>query len=463
MAQLFRQHDFNTLRQQFVFFSFEKIDFCFKNDAFHVTYHFNLSDAYYFSPQWIFPAHVFSSTDRLSDEEIETLLFQLGMVELISYWKCACPEQVIIKPFKLSDEQVNWWKKLYFNGLGEFFYLNGIDTNIKDFMHIECVSNRTFIKVIQKNNSGIMIPVGGGKDSVVTMQLLKNFSESNALIINPRGATEKTAINAGIKSEAVYRLQRSIHPQLLELNDKGFLNGHTPFSALLAFAAFFVAAASGKKYIALSNEASANESTVLQSDVNHQYSKSFEFENDFRNYVTNYLSEDIAYFSFLRPLSEIQIVALFAQFRHQYHDFKSCNAGSKTDTWCCACPKCLFTYIMLAPFIEPKDLDAIFGKNLFEDKALLRVMRELAGLEKVKPFECVGTVSEVNAALQFLLSKYEDSKLPFLLAQYKSFYKQYNIPSEDLMQHLRYWNPEHHLPKEFEKLLNEKINAISIK
>lgn len=463
MAQLQRHHDFTLFRQQFSFFCFEKIDFCLKNEAFHVKYHFNLSDIYFFSPEWIFPSNVFSGTDKLSDEELDVLLFHLGMVELISYWKCACPEKVIIKPFKLSDEMIKWWKKLYFNGLGEFFYLNGIDTSIQDFMQIECNSCRTFEKLQLKNNAGVLIPVGGGKDSVVTMQLLKVLNDVNAIIINPRGATEKTAINAGIWHDAVFRVQRSIHPQLLELNEKGLLNGHTPFSALLAFATLFVAAVSGKKYIALSNEASANESTVLQSDVNHQYSKSYEFENDFRNYVASNLTTEILYFSFLRPLSEIQIVALFTQFPHQFKDFKSCNAGSKTDVWCCACPKCLFTFIMLAPFIDKKDLIGIFGKDLFQEPTLLPVLRQLAGLEKVKPFECVGTVSEVNAALQYLLDREKEIQLPFLLKQYKEFYKLYHIPSEDIREHLRYWNSEHHVPEYFEKILKDKINVISIK
>lgn len=463
MAKLQRQQDFYFFRQQFPFFSFEKIDFYFKNNALYVKFFFNLSDTYFFTPEWIFPANAFSNTDKLTDIELESLLFQLGMVELISYWKCACPEQVIIKPFNLKEEQLNWWKKLYYNGLGEFFYLNGIKTSLIDFMQIECESKKNYPRLKEKKYDGLLIPVGGGKDSVVTMQLLKNFPNTQAIIINSRYATEKTAINAGFNKENIIFLQRSIHPQLLELNDKGFLNGHTPFSALLAFATFFVAATSGKKYIALSNEASANESTVLQSDVNHQYSKSFEFENDFRNYTTSNLTAAINYFSFLRPLNEIQIVALFAQYKHQFKDFKSCNAGSKIDTWCGKCPKCLFTFIMLAPFVSQNDLISIFGKNLFEEQSLLIPLRQLAGLEKIKPFECVGTVGEVNAALQYMLEKHTNEKLPFLLDQYQNFTKEYNIPKENLSDYLQYWNTEHHIPIEFEKILKEKTNVIRIK
>ena len=64
---------------------------------------------------------------------------------------------------------------------------------------------------------------------------------------------------------------------MLQLNKEGFLNGHTPFSALVAFSSVIAARMAGLSYIALSNESSANESTVQGSTVNHQYSKSFKF------------------------------------------------------------------------------------------------------------------------------------------------------------------------------------------
>jgi hypothetical protein len=66
------------------------------------------------------------------------------------------------------------------------------------------------------------------------------------------------------------------------------LNGHTPFNALLAFLTYLVAYLGNKKYIVLSNESSANESNVRGLKVNHQYSKSFEFENDFNEYTKKY-------------------------------------------------------------------------------------------------------------------------------------------------------------------------------
>lgn len=103
---------------------------------------------------------------------------------------------------------------------------------------------------------------------------------------------------------------------MLELNEKGFLNGHTPFSAMLAFTSYFVAYLSGKKYIAVSNEQSSNESNIKGEKINHQYSKSFEFEEEFRWYINNYLEDHVQYFSMLRPLNELQIAKLFSNMKN---------------------------------------------------------------------------------------------------------------------------------------------------
>ncbi len=241
--------------------------------------------------------------------------------------------------------------------------------------------------------------------------------------MNPRGATVECARVAGFPIDEVLVIRRTIDPTLLDLNAKGYLNGHTPFSAMLAFYTLLASLLSGIPNVALSNESSANESTVIGTDVNHQYSKSLEFEDDFRKYVNEELrmkneESSFNYFSFLRPLSELQIAMLFSRFT-QYHDvFRSCNVGSKQDIWCGHCAKCLFAYIILSPFIEPARLNRIFGKSMLDDKSLELEFRQLLGEEETKPFECVGTVSEVRQALAMALRRWYKTDRPVLLDDY---------------------------------------------
>ncbi len=374
------------------------------------------------------------SLDRLTQEAIDRMVFDIGMIELVSYWKCACPPTVKVLCGSLTERQKAFWKKLYWNGLGEFFYINGIEETQEAFMKVESGEWKVGIPADAGDNfnfqfsifNSYLVPVGGGKDSVVTLELLRRAGKTiRPLIMNPRGATVECAAKAGFPMEEVLVIRRTIDPTLLELNKEGYLNGHTPFSAMLAFYTRLASALSGIPNVALSNENSANESTVKGSYVNHQYSKSLEFEDDFREYVNEELrmkneESSFNYFSFLRPLSELQIAMLFSRFT-AYHDvFRSCNVGSKQDVWCGHCAKCLFAYIILSPFIEPERLNEIFGKSMLDDTSLELEFRQLIGEAETKPFECVGTVSEVQQALDMTLKRWYPTSRPALLKDYRS-------------------------------------------
>ncbi|MBR1792336.1 MAG: hypothetical protein IJ764_01665 [Bacteroidales bacterium] len=446
------QKKYNLFRQTFPEFVFENYRYDVQPDGLHITFRFRLNDSLVFEPASFIPCRPFLNFG-LSAEQMNLLVFNIGMAELVSYWKSYCPPVIRVLPHGLDADQIAFWKKLYFNGLGEFFYTNGIRATLDDFVTIktegEPLPTKPFIfkdaarvESVSSVSENYIIPVGGGKDSVVTLDLLGQALREHQmerplpLVMNPRGATVECCRIAGYGREDFIEIRRFIHPLLLELNGKGALNGHTPFSAMLAFYTLLASALSGRRNIALSNENSANEATVLSSHVNHQYSKSLEFENDFRDYVSTHLSSDFNYFSFLRPLSELQIAMLFAQLDN-YHDvFRSCNVGSKQDVWCGHCAKCLFAFIILSPFLSPERLSCIFGRNLLDDESMRLYFRQLTGLEQVKPFECVGTVSEVNVALAMALQRWYTSMRPSLLQDF--------TPSQIQMS-LHTISPQHNL------------------
>jgi hypothetical protein len=238
------------------------------------------------------------------------------------------------------------------------------------------------------------------------------------MIINPRDASLQTAYKAGFDDQEIFKLNRTIDPELLKLNEMGYLNGHTPFSAMLAFTSLLVAVLSGAGEIALSNESSANEPTIPGTKINHQYSKSLEFEKDFRWYVENYITGSIQYYSYLRPLNELQICGLFAEYGDHHGTFRSCNVGSKTNSWCGECPKCLFTYIMLSVFLGKDKMIKVFGTDLYAKESLTATLDQLCGFTDEKPFECVGTIDEVNLAIRKQIHEYGDDELPLLLERY---------------------------------------------
>ena len=340
-------------------------------------------------------------------------------------------------------------KKLYYNRLGEFLYLNGIAVSEAELMEIESSGSQAFAKVDLPLGERILIPVGGGKDSVVTLECLRREMPVIPLIVNPRGATLNCVKTAGFQEDAFIVIKRTLDSTMLKLNAEGYLNGHTPFSALLAFISVLLAFGSRSKYIALSNENSANEATVPGTNINHQYSKSIEFERDFRNYVAGNMNDKVQYFSFLRPLNELQIASLFAQCKAYHPVFRSCNVGSKTDSWCGHCPKCLFTWIILSPFLPKEKLIAIFGKDLLADESLRSILGELDGTAAVKPFECVGTVEEVRACLAAASNVPEHG-----VAEHG---RSNEGPTVDEILHR--FNNEHFLPEKFERILKSRLHV----
>ena len=393
-------------------------------DSVEVSFSFSIPELMDFSPSWVFskPADV----SVKGDLTFERMAFSLGMAEAVSYWKAVCSPEMRVECGELSTEQISWWKKLYYLGLGEFFYVNGISTDMDSFVNI--VPTGSFDSSLTENKrelNGCLVPIGGGKDSALTIETLTQAGmKCRCYAINKRCSISATVEAAGLPEDALIISQRKFDRSLIELNNKGYLNGHTPFSSIVAFSAEITAYLNGLKYVVLSNESSANESTVAGQDVNHQYSKSFEFERDFHEYEEKFLKSGVYYFSFLSPLSEFQIAKIFVSHEKYLPAFRSCNLGSKVspDIWCGECPKCLFVCLILSPFLSPSKLRSVFGKDLLNDSAMMDYFIELIGQSVHKPFECVGSIDEVNLAVSLAIEKYEanDVPLPLLFEEYKN-------------------------------------------
>lgn len=454
-----KSQQFKDYREIYKEFYYNNYSIKEDKDAIYIEYEFEIPNLTKFNPKLKILKKELKFRS-IKSEYVKNMVFHIGLIELISYWKSTCSPKIIIKCGYLNQEQIEWWKKIYFYGLGELFYTNNIKTDIINFVNIECEYKSDIVTYenIDETFNGYIVPIGGGKDSVVTLETL-NINKNNdyCLIINPKPVTLKCAEIAGLENNNIIEVYRSIDKNLIELNEKGFINGHTPFSAMLAFVSYFIAYLLSKKFIALSNENSANESNIIGEKINHQYSKSFEFECDFEKYSEKYLKAPIKYFSFLRPLNELQIAKIFSKHEKYHMTFKSCNVGSKEKEWkwCCNCAKCLFAYIILSPYLYKEKLVRIFGEDLFEKKDLLKTFIELTGNGETKPFDCVGTFEEVNFAISKTIEnlKIKNENMPYLLKWYKDNYKLINTENDIT----KLYNNENNLNKEQNDLLRKEV------
>ena len=440
---------YNEFRKTYPEFYYHGFDIKDNENHIFVTYDFEIKGLMRFNPTLKVPKKVKEYDENL----LKKMVFSLGLCELPSYWKPTCSPNIFIECGHLDDKQISWVKKLMLNGLGEFFYTNGI-TPEEDFVNITS-TGEDYSFVDNNDYKGYLIAVGGGKDSIVSLEILKNENDKHAFIMNNRKVCFESAEIAGITD--IINPTRLFDKNIIELNNRGFLNGHTPISSCIAFISYISAYLNGIKYIVLSNESSSNEESVKGTNINHQYSKSFEFEQDFRWYVNNYLTNKIEYFSLLRPLSELEIMKIFTKYPKYFKHFISCNNGGKrknigiTDGWCLSCPKCLFIYIIMSYFVDEKTMVDVFGENMLDDKEMLQYFLELLGKTENKPFECVGTIEEVSYVVNNLILRGYDK--PYLLDYYKNHFEV--VKPDDLI--LTELNNEHNVNDHLLNLLKEEF------
>ncbi len=365
-----------------------------------------------------FPPVVTQISQALFKSILDNMMLILG----ISYWKLYCPREIIIEPNFLTKDQAEFWNIVYTKGMGEFYYKNKIDFHglVKFPFSEKAISGP--INFPRKDRS--LIGIGGGKDSIVAAELFKKSNQQFDLVTSDFPIQIEVAKIIGGK---VINTFRQIDPKLLELNKKkGTYNGHVPISAYYAFLLLLMAALYDYKYVIVGNERSANYGNVeyLGEMINHQWSKSEEFENLFSEYVKKFITPDIIYSSPLRNMTESQIIGEFVKYPKYFKVFSSCNKNFKINNqsdqrWCGECPKCLFVFISLAAFLSRKEIVDIFGKNLLENKSLLPLFEELIGARNFKPFECVGTPEEVKEALGKISAKGEFTD-SFLIKHFKT-------------------------------------------
>lgn len=334
-------------------------------------------------------------------------LRHLHLAAGVSYYKAYVPPNIQIDSDPLSIDEAQFFNEFYIKGLGEFAYRNNIDLRSRiQFPYSQGIQPAPSNFKLKPRTA---IPVGGGKDSIVTIEALRASGEELILFWLGDSKHIEQVIH---KSRLPFiNVARTVSKHLLEMNkDSNVLNGHVPITGILSFITVAAAVVYGFNSIAISNEGSADEGNLVDKDaeINHQYSKSSEFESAFRRHIQSSVLSDIEYFSFLRPLSELAITSLFAHLPDYHYDFLSCNKAyrirreDRMDHWCGDCPKCRFIFLALAPFIEHTALVNIFGKDLLDEALQETGFRELLGLTRHKPFECVGQVGECRAAFKYL-------------------------------------------------------------
>lgn len=386
--------------QQFIFENYH-----FDRDSRILTLSYSMDDVLPFTETYRFDFDFVDYDPVALDRACQLLFFIAG----VSYFKAYVPPQIVVRTGEIDESLAGFLSEVYQKGLGEFFYVNQLDPRQAIAFPITATQPLPR-RPVNQTLEGLLIGVGGGKDSLVSIELLRDQPEPiTTWSLNHRPQLAPLVERIGLPHAWV---ERAWDPVLLEIKDQpGAFNGHIPISAIFAACGTIVALLTGRRYSVVSNEQSANEPTLHYKGlaINHQYSKSQAFEQLFQTQLDRLFGDRVGYFSFLRPLSEVMIGRLFAHIAFDtYKDvFSSCNRAfvhsSTRMSWCGVCAKCAFVYLALAPFIAEAELRALWnGKNLLQDPRLEPTYRQLLGIEGDKPFDCVGEIKEARTAMRLM-------------------------------------------------------------
>ncbi len=400
-----------------------------------------------FSEQFIFPAPT-SPLSPARSQALQVAFDLLFWMAGISYYKTQLARNIAFTGSQPSHKQAEWLETTWQAGLAELAHQNGLPW--LDWIQFNGGSGgEGAVELGLKARS--LVAIGGGKDSLVSIDYLQQqgedmtlFMVGNSIFIQEVAATTSSPLS---------QVSRRVDARLREVNEAGAYNGHVPITAINGCVAVCQAILHDHDAIVFSNERSANVGNVTMAtgqEANHQYSKSLAYEQAFQSVIQASVARDLHCFSLLRPFSEVAIVQRFARLPQYFDHFSSCNrnfhlAGSQNQQghWCRKCPKCAFVFLTLAMWLDKTTVLSIFGGDLLADDSLQDLYAELLGVQGNKPFECVGEIAETRLAFESIMD-HPDWSGDVLVQRFKGAWQAMS-PSEkvEIMQP----SSDHMIPK----------------
>ncbi len=439
-----------------------------------------------------FPGAPFA-LDESRTAAVEQALRLLHLIAGVSYYKAAVPTEIRIESYAIDASTAEFLSEVYENGLGEFAYRNGL--SLRGKIRFPTAAFPPLLQGEGRGEDGVgpapsksphhplpnpppegeganrraLVAIGGGKDSLVSIELLRaaNIEQTVAWIGGSqliRACAERTGL-------PMLNIGRQLAPALFEYNRQGAYNGHIPVTAVNSAILVFAALLSGHEDVVFSNERSASYGSMIllpdgrgTGEVNHQWSKGWDFERAFAMEVSRTIAPSLRYYSLLRPLSELAVARQFAKLDRYDAHFSSCNRNfhilgeRPVARWCGVCPKCHFVFLALAPFLPKPRLMAIFGRNLLDDAGLAPGFDALIEYQDHKPFECVGEGRESRAAFH-ALSRSPAWREDALVARFAAEIEPQLDASELALEPLLVPTGEHGVPAELWELIGAAVRT----
>lgn len=125
--------------------------------------------------------------DGVIYSDMSKSISHIGMCLLIWFWMGFGSEKVVIsRNLGLCESDLSFWSDFYNEVLLEYFYCNNMRYNIKLELENHNMRKDPFVHLPQRNApeiiDGILLPLGGGKDSIVAWKMAKDSEKDVHLL-----------------------------------------------------------------------------------------------------------------------------------------------------------------------------------------------------------------------------------------------------------------------------------------
>lgn len=351
---------------------------------------------------------VFAEAADYDDAVLQKVLSLAFLLIGTSYCKIYPGVKVQFTTLKIDQWQADFLNKVYQEGMSQYAFENSLTRD--DLAHFTANSESETTGAVYQGQGTLSLQ-SGGKDSLLTAQLLaKKDQPFDSLYVASRGKHYPKFLDDLPGQLHVAERQLDL-TSLKKHADSGGLSGHIPVTFVVLSLSLIQAVLLNKKTVlaSIGHEGEEPHDWIGDLPVTHQWSKTWQAEQLFAEYVRRYISPDIQVGSPLRKYTELRIAELFSEnaWEKYGHLFSSCNVanyrqGNDNSTlgWCGNCPKCANSFLLFAAFLPPQELTSLFaGEDLFQKPSLEHTFKGLLGVDGVmKPFECIGEIDELRYA-----------------------------------------------------------------
>ena len=175
-----------------------------------------------------------------------------------SYYKLKAPLELNTDAMTFTTAQQALVRDVYENGLGEFYARNRLNRFGKIAFSLVGGNPADPVGLSER----ALLPIGGGKDSLVSVQLLERAGiDYTPFAVNPKGPILTSVAEIG---RSPLYITRALDPEMLRLAKlPDYFDGHVPATAINSMIAALTGLLFDYRTIILSNERSASEGNQI--------------------------------------------------------------------------------------------------------------------------------------------------------------------------------------------------------